>query len=140
MIKGKLFFEIFDEFQKAQNKKERIEVLRKYDHPGFRLFLQYALNTKVKFDIETIPYRPAQEPPGLNFTYLQQEMPKLYRFVTGHPEKPAGITTEKQKQLLVVILESLYAEDARILGELINRSFKIPNLTTKLVQEAFPGI
>lgn len=140
MINGKLYSEILEEFKLAENKNDRIAVLRKYDHPRFRDFLVYALNPKIEFDVEIPNWRPAVEPAGLNFTYIESEIPKLYRFVKNHPEKPAGLTPEKQKQLLLVVLESLYKDEADLLVSILQRKFKVNNLTPKLVQEAFPGM
>ena len=71
MSAEKLYSEIFEEFDKAKNKQERLAVLRKYDHPRFREFLNCAFNPHIKFDVEIPPYRPAIEPAGLNSTYLR---------------------------------------------------------------------
>jgi len=140
MIKEKLMTEIFDEFEKAQNKQERIAVLKKYDHKNFREFLWYALEPTIEFDVEIPKYRPAVEPAGLNFSYLSIEVKKMYRFVKNHKLRPAGLTPQKQKQLLVVVLESLYKDEAELLVKILQKKFKIPNLTIKLVQEAYPGM
>jgi hypothetical protein len=140
MIDGKLYTEILDEFQKAQTKQERIAVLKKYDHKNFREFLYYALEPTIEFDVEVPNYRPAPEPAGLNYTYLDLEVKKLYRFIKDHKLRPAGLTPEKQKQLLVVVLESLYKDEAELLAKVLQKKFKIPNLTIKLVQEAYPGM
>jgi hypothetical protein len=138
MISDILYSEIFDEFNKATNKAERVAVLRKYDHPRFREFLKYALDTNVKFDVEIPKYRPAVEPAGLNFTYLSSEVTKFYRFITGHPSRPSGLTPLKQKQLLVVILESLHKDEAEILVKLIKGDIGVKYLTLNLVTESFP--
>jgi hypothetical protein len=140
MIDGKLYSEILDEFQKAQTKQERIAVLKKYDHKNFREFLYYALEPTIEFDVEVPNYRPAPEPAGLNYTYLDLEVKKLYRFIKDHKLRPAGLTPQKQKQLLVVVLESLYKDEAELLAKVVQKKFKIPNLTIKLVQEAYPGM
>jgi hypothetical protein len=140
MFDGKLYTEILDEFQKAQTKQERIAVLKKYDHKNFREFLYYALEPTIQFDVEVPNYRPAPEPAGLNYTYLDLEVKKLYRFIKDHKLRPAGLTPQKQKQLLVVVLESLYKDEAELLAKVVQKKFKIPNLTIKLVQEAYPGM
>ncbi len=140
MFDGKLYTEILDEFQKAQTKQERIAVLKKYDHKNFREFLYYALEPTIEFDVEVPNYRPAPEPAGLNYTYLDLEVKKLYRFIKDHKLRPAGLTPEKQKQLLVVVLESLYKDEAELLTKVVQKKFKIPNLTIKLIQEAYPGM
>ena len=140
MIKGKLFFEIFEEFEKAETKADRIAVLKKYDHPRLREFLIHALEPKILFDVEIPNYRPAIEPAGLNFTYIDNETPKLYRFVKNHRLRPAGLTPEKQKSLLLVILESLHKDEAELFVRMIKKDLNIKHLTKKLVQEAYPGI
>jgi len=139
MISDILYSEIFTEFNKATTKAERLAVLRKYDHPRFREFLKYAFNPNVKFDVEVPRYRPAVEPAGLNFTYLSTEVTKFYRFIVGHPKRPAGLTPQKQKQLLLVVLESLHKDEAEILVRLIKGDIDIKYLTLNLVSEAYPG-
>jgi hypothetical protein len=139
MISDILYSEIFAEFNNATTKADRLAVLRKYDHPRFREFLKYALDTNVKFDVTIPKYRPAVEPAGLNFTYLSSEVTKLYRFIVGHPKRPAGLTPLKQKQLLVVILESLHKDEAEILVNLIKGDIGIKYLTHNLASEAYPG-
>ncbi len=41
----------------------------------------FAFNPYVKFDVEVPEYRPSIEPAGLNHTYLDMEVSKLYRFI-----------------------------------------------------------
>lgn len=133
----KLYSEILEEFQNATTKADRLAVLRKYNDARFREFLQLALNPEVKFDVEVPNYRPAQEPAGLNFSYLHIEMPKMYRFLAGHPKRPQGLTPEKQKQLLLVVLESLHKDEAQLLVDAITKKFKVKNLTQNLISEAY---
>lgn len=140
MISDILYSEIFDEFNKATTKAERLAVLRKYDHPRFRDFLKIAFDPNIKFDVEIPRYRPAVEPAGLNFTYLSSEVTKFYRFITNHPRRQSGLTPLKQKQLLVVILESLHKDEAELLVRLIKGDIGIKYLTSNLVTEAFPGL
>ena len=140
MAADKLYSEIFEDFDKAKNKQERLAVLRKYDHPRFREFLNYAFNTHVKFDVEIPSYRPAIEPAGLNSTYLSTEVTKMYRFIVGHPQRPEGLSDLKKKQLLTVILESLHKDEAELMCKLIKKDLGVKYLTMNLVLEAFPGM
>ena len=133
----KLYSEILEEFQKATSKAERLAVLRKYNDARFREFLSYGLGDSVKFDVEVPSYRPSVEPAGLNFTYLHNEVPKLYRFIAGHPKRPQGLTQAKQKQLLLVILEALHEDEAKLLVDVIKKEFKVKNLTQNLFSEAY---
>lgn len=140
MSSEKLYSEIFEEFEKAETRADKINVLRKYDHPRFRDFLAIALNPMFQFDVDVPNYRPAPEPAGLNFTYLDIEVSKLYRFIKGHPKRTTYISPEKQKSLLTVVLESLHKDEADILVRCIKKDLNIKFLTPKLVKEAFPNI
>ena len=140
MIKNKLMFEILDEFENAKTENERISVLQKYDTHQFRHFLKNALDTTIEYDAEIPKYRPAPEPAGLNYTYLSMEMDGIYRFIKGHPKRPQGLTSDKQKQILVVLLESLHEREAEILVNILQKKFKVNYLTQKLIQKALPGM
>lgn len=140
MSATKLFSEILDEFQKAETKKEKIEILKKYDHHTFRSFLILAFNKDIQFDVEIPKYRPAPEPAGLNFTYLDMEMNKMYRFIKNHPKRSANLTGEKKKSLLVVILESLHKDEADLMVKMFNKKLNIKSLTPAIIKEAYPGI
>ena len=136
-----LYSEIMEQFTHANTKEEKIHILRRNDDPRFRFFLELALNPNVEWDIELpYKYRPAVEPAGLNYAYLDTEMPKMYRFLKNHPNRPEGYTTEKTTPQLQVILESLHKDEAAILADLIRNKFKVKGLTPALVKEAFPGI
>ena len=142
MSADKLYSEVFEDFDKCVNKEERINLLRKYGDKAFVTFLQFVFDPNIKFDKEAFPrnYTPALEPAGLNYTYLNLEIPKLYRFIKNHPSKPQALTVEKQQKLLSIILESLHADEARILVHLFQKDLKVKHLTKKLVKESFPQI
>ena len=140
MSATKLFSEILDEFSQATTKKDRIEVLKKYDHPMFRSFLILAFKKDIEFDVEIPNYRPAPEPAGLNFTYLDMEMPKIYRFIKNHPRRNGNLTSQKQKSLLVVILESLHKDEASLMIKMFRKNLEIKHLTPALIKEVYTGI
>lgn len=140
MSATKLFSEILEEFSNCKTRPERINCLRKYDHPSLRTFFYASFSPLIEFDVPIPQYRPAPEPAGLNYTYLDQEMNKLYRFAKGHPSRPAGLTPEKQKSLLVVILESLHKDEADLMVKMLQKDLKVKFLTKDLIKEAYPGI
>ena len=141
MSAEKLYSEVFEEFNKVTTKTDRVAVLQKYDSKAFRTFLVAAFNPAVQFDAP-LPntYRPAVEPAGLNFTYLDMEMSKLYRFIKDHPQRDPNLTDAKKTELLRVILESLHRDEAELLVRLIKGDIGIKYLTSNLVTEAFPGL
>jgi hypothetical protein len=136
-----LYSEILEQFTHATTKEDKINILRRNDDPRFRFFLELVFNTNVEWDIE-LPhmYRPAVEPAGLNYAYLDTEMPKMYRFIKNHPNRPKEFTAEKTRSQLQVILEALHKDEAAILAQLVQGKFKLKGLTAALVKEAFPGI
>jgi hypothetical protein len=92
------------------------------------------------FDVEPPAYRPSTEPAGLNFAYLDSEIPKLYRFIKDHPKRSADLKEKKQKQLLVVILEALHKDEADLMVKMFKKDLGIKYLTPKIVKESFPDI
>jgi hypothetical protein len=141
MNSNKLYFEIFEEFEKASGQKAKVDVLRKYETKAFKNFLCCALHPSITFDVKDIPtYKPAIEPAGLNYVYLEQEMNQMYKYITNHPAKPYDITEKRQRELLTVTLESLHRDEAEILVNMINKSLKVRGLNTKIVKEAFPEL
>ena len=142
MIDAKIFPEIFEEFEKAETKADKMAILRKYWHPKFQEFLEYAFNPNIKFDV--IPpkeWRPAVEPAGLNITYLDLEVPKLYRFIKDHPNRPSELANDdaKKTKLLKVVLEALHPSESELLLKMLKKNLSIKGLTTKLIQEAISG-
>ncbi|MCK9369148.1 hypothetical protein M0R04_04270 [Candidatus Dojkabacteria bacterium] len=139
MSSEKLYSEIFEDFQNAGTREDKINVLRKYDHPRFRYFFQLLYSPRVEFDVEIPSYRPAVEPAGLNWTYLDTEMEKIYRFIKNH-NKRTNVQPNKLKNLLGVVLESLHKDEAIVLINLMKKDLGIKYLTPKIVSEAFPGL
>jgi hypothetical protein len=141
MSSEKLYSEIFEEFEKATTKQERLSILRREGDERFRFFLQLVFNPAIEFDI-ALPdrYRPAKEPAGLNYAYLDTQMPKMYRFIKNHPMRPEGFTAEKTTQQILVMLESLHRDEAALVLKVLKKEFKIKNLTANLVKEAFPDL
>lgn len=136
----KLYSEILEDFENATTKEERVAVLKKNETAHLKTFLTLMLNTNIEFDVEIPEYRPSVEPAGLNFTYLDQEMRRMYLYIKNHPSRPAGLTKKKQLDQLVVTLESLHKDEAALLVGVLSRSIKVKNLTPKFVKEVYPDI
>jgi hypothetical protein len=140
MSSSKLYSEILEDFDKAPTKQEKIDVLRKNDHAFFREVFVIAMNPGIKIDVNIPEYKPAIEPAGLNHTYLDQEMRRMYLYIVGHPKRPAGLTPEKQTKQLLVTLSALHKDEATLLVKMLQKNLGVKFLTPKLVAEALPGI
>jgi hypothetical protein len=135
-----LYSEILDMFQKAETRKDKIAVLKRFEHPTFKKFLDYAFNPEIKFDVEIPEYKSSHDPAGLNVMYLDDELARVYRFIVGHPKRAAGLTPKKQTELLLVILESLHKDEAELYVRMLKKDLKIPFLTKKLLKEVYPDL
>ena len=135
-----LYSEMIEQYEALETNNQRINYLQKHNNPRFKFFINLILNKKIKFSIEPPPYRPAEEPAGLNFTYLDAEMDKLYRFIKNHKLKPAGLTTQKETELLLVTLESLHKDEAELLCKIMTKTLKVKNLKKPLVLKVFPDL
>lgn len=135
-----MYHEIFDLFEKTEKRADKIEVLRKNGDNNFKLFLMYAFNPAVIFDVQIPEYKPSVDPAGLNVLYLHNEVNKMYRFIGNHPKKPANFSGTKQTAMLASILEALHKDEATLFVQCIKKDLRIPFLTPKLIREAFPGI
>jgi hypothetical protein len=141
-MEAKLYSEILADFDTAPTRADKIAVLRKYDHPRLRSFLAMVYNPNIKFQVEIPEYRPAVEPAGLNYTYLDIEVPKLYRFIPGHPKLEGAVLDEKRKKsLLTTALESLHKDEAELLVKAITKKdLDVKYLTARIIKEAYPDI
>jgi hypothetical protein len=135
-----MYHEVIELFEKQENKASRIAVLHKHADRNFVGFLCIALDPNVSFDVDIPDYRPSSDPAGLNILYLHNEVSKLYRFIKDHPRRAAGLSAEKQKSLLISLLEALHKDEADLLVRCIKKDLRVPFLTVKLVMEAFPGV
>jgi len=131
-----LFSEIFEQFEIAVDKKQRIEVLQKYKSDALLEFFRLLYDDNIVFDVEIPIYRPAVEPAGLNFTYLHTEVKKLYRFIKGD-SRSVMLTPGKKKEIVTVILESLHKDEAELLTGLFNKDIGVRHLNKALVKEAY---
>ena len=135
-----LFSEIFEQFTKAKTDTERINVLYTHHSPGLKEFLNYLFNPATQFEVTIPKYTPSVDPAGLNLAYLQSEVGKLYIFVKGHPQRKGTMNVRKAQQNLYTLLSCLHKEEAVLLEALIRKTLTIPNLTAKLVKQAYPDM
>jgi hypothetical protein len=135
-----LYSEILEMFQKAETRKEKIEVLKRFGNPTFKEFLNFVFNPNIKFDVEIPQYKPSFDPAGLNMAYLDDEIKRVYRFIVDHPKRSGSLTSKKQKELLTILLETLHKDEAEVFVKMLKKDLKVPFLTQKLVKEVFPDL
>jgi hypothetical protein len=138
----KNMYEIFDDFEKATNKKERLSVIEKNLSKTLVDVLSLTYHPDCQWLIKEMPenYKiPTDMLPGLSGTQLSTELRKLYLFQKGHP-KAEELTSEKRTQLLLQLLEALEPREAEVIIGIFNKDQGVKGLDYKFVKEAFPNL
>jgi hypothetical protein len=143
----KNIYEIFDELKNVKTKEERIKVLRDNNSETLKNVLIGIFHPRVNFTIKEIPpYNTVENlPPGMAYENMPMALKRIYLFMEGNPRVPLSLTKERKEQLLIQILESLEPREAEVFMNIILKNntkspYRVPELTTRLVNEAFPGL
>lgn len=141
-----LYSEMFDRFANVKTKQEKAAILRSFSatRHGSRLpyFLFLSLSPKIKFDIEKYPeYKPSKLAPGMNDTYIHNELSKVYLFIDHHPRRIHKLTQKREQAILTQIFESLHADEAVIFKAMMTKTLSniVKGLTPSFAKEIFPN-
>jgi hypothetical protein len=135
-------YEIFDEFELAKNKKERMAVIEKNLSKTLVDVLALTYHPNSQWLIKEMPdnYKiPTDMLPGLSGTQLSTELRKLYLFQKGHPSAEQ-LTEQKRTQLLLQLLEALEPREAEVVLGIFQKDQGVKGLDYKFVKEAFPNL
>jgi|TARA_R110000868_G_scaffold299291_2_gene559580 hypothetical protein len=138
----KNLYEVFDEFEMASSKKDRMAVIEKNLSTTLVQVLELAFHPNHQWLINEMPddYEvPTDVLPGLSGTQLSVELRKLYLFQKGHPNAEK-LTPEKRKDLLLQLLERLEPREAEVVIGILNKDLGVKGLDYKFVKEAFPNL
>ena len=133
-------FEIFEDFTKLTNRKDKITFLKEMGDsvPAVKDVVRGCFDERLKFALPDgrPPYTP-NRPESTPSTLL-----KLHRqfgdFVVGARNSQLGkLKTETR---FIQLLESIHAEDALIVLAMKDKKSPVKGLTKKIVEEAFPNL
>jgi len=130
--------EIIDLAVKAKTKKEKVEVLKKYESQVLKEILAITYDKK-SFELllpESVPpYTPSDFPDSHGLLY--REARKFYYFVKGF--KGDNLPSYKRESMFIEMLESVHEEDAKVMEHFVQRKpFK--GLTAATINAAFPNL
>jgi hypothetical protein len=139
----KNIYEIFDEFEEAKNKKDRMAVIEKNLSKALVQVLELAFHPDHKWLITEMP-EAYQMPetnkiPGLSQCQLSTEIRKLYLFEKGNPSAEV-LTPQKREQLLLQLLESIEPREAEVVMGILKKDLGVKGLDYKFIKEAFPNL
>lgn len=139
-MSNKNIYEVLNDFKKASGKNERLEILRKNDTYALRQVLLGTFEKGIEFDVEIPKFNREKIPAGMSYSHMTSVLDRVYLFVKDNPRRPAGLSTQRQTELLIQILESIEEPEADVFIGMLKKDLKIPYLTPALVNEAFPGL
>jgi hypothetical protein len=137
----KNIYEVFDEFETAKTKQQRMDIIGKNLSKVLTEVLQLGFHPQPKWYFDEIPegYVIKDVPAGMSYAKLSTEMRKLYMFQKGN-ETADKLTDKKREQLLVELLQNLEPREAEVIMGIFRKDFGVKGLDYKFVKEAFPAM
>lgn len=138
----KTIYEVFDEFELAKNKKERMSVIEKNLSQPLVNVLKLAYHPEYQWKVKELPenYKlPTDMLPGITYDSLNAQMRKLYMFRVGDTTAE-NLTERKRTELLTQMLESIEPREAEIILGIFQKDLGVKGLDYKFVKEAFPDL
>jgi hypothetical protein len=137
----KNIYEIFDEFEMASSKKEKLAVIEKNLSRTLIQVLELAFHPDYEWLIDEMPneYKIPDTLPGISRCQLSTEIRKLYLFKKGDATAEK-LSDEKRKQLLLQLIESLEPREAEVVIGILSKDLGVKGLNYKFVKEAFPQL
>ena len=133
-------FEIFEDFTKLKNRKDKISFLQIQGQqvPAIKDVIRGCFDERLKFvlPVGKPPYNP-NRPESVPST-LRNLHRDFGDFVEGARSSALGKLRVETK--FIQMLESIHAEDALIVLDMVAKQPPVKGLTKKLVEEAFPTL
>ena len=138
----KNLYEVFDEFENAKNKQERMNVIERNLSHNLTNVLQLTFHPDFKWKVKELPenYKiPTDLLPGLTYDSLNAQIRRLYMFREGDPTAES-LTEKRRAELLLQILESIEPREAEVILGIFQKDLGVKGLDYKFVKEAFPDL
>ena len=135
-----LISEVLQKVSNAKTKAEKINLLRQHNTPALRAILIANFDESVVSMLPegVVPYVANDAPAGTEHTKLEHEYRKLYLFFKGGSN---SLQQTKRESLFIQMLEGLFADEAKVLCMIKDKSLgKRYKITRACVEEAFPQI
>jgi hypothetical protein len=137
----KNIFEVFDEFELATNRAERMHVIEKNLSKTLVQVLELAFHPQIEWLVDELPhtYKFPDTLPGISYAQLSTQIRKLYLFRKGD-STAMNLTPRKRLELLLQLLESLEPREAEVIIGIFKKDLGVNGLDYKFVKEAFPKL
>ncbi len=138
----KSLYEVFDEFELAKNKKERMDVISKNLSQSLVDVLKLAYHPDIQWKIKELPenYRiPTDMLPGITHDNINGQIRRMYMFRVGDPTAEK-LNEHRRNELLIQMLESIEPREAEVILGIFQKDLGVKGLDYKFVKEAFPDL
>ena len=137
----KNIYEVFDEFEAANSKKERMAVIQKNLSKTLVDVLELTFHPGIQWKIKSMPegYQIKPIPVGMSHCQLSTELRKLYMFRAGNPTAEQ-LSERKRNELLIQLLESIEPREAEVVYGIFVKDQGVKGLDYAFVKEAFPKL
>jgi hypothetical protein len=138
----KNIFEVLDEFELAENKKDRMAVIERNLSKTLVEVFELTYHPNYEWLIKEMPdnYKiPNDVLPGITSAQLSNQIRKMYMFRKGD-ETAEKLTPQKRNELLLQILESLEPREAEVIIGIFQKDLGVKGLNYKFIKEAFPNL
>ncbi len=138
--------EILAETEKLSSRKDKIAFLRVHYSKHMHEALAFAYDDNVKWLVPDTapPYRPLESQDAKMNLHRECRYGKLYYFTelrlpNGQvmPGKGSNVNPIRREQMFIDLLESIEAEDAKLLVALSQKKIPYRGVTQKLIEEAW---
>jgi len=138
----KNLYEVFDEFEQAKTKKDKMGVIQQNLSATLVKVLELTFHPQIKWKVKELPdnYKiPTDILPGITFDSLNSQLRRLYMFREGDPTAES-LTPRRREELLLQILESIEPREAEVILGIFQKDLGVKGLDYKFVKEAFPNL
>jgi hypothetical protein len=135
-------FQIFDDFEQASTKSEKMEVIGKNLSSTLVEVLKLTYHPNFQWLVKELPdnYKVASDNiPGFNRSQLSTELRRLYLFQQGNPDAER-LSPRKRQELLYQLLDSVEPREAEVILGIFQKDQGVKGLDYKFVKEAFPNL
>lgn len=135
----KLPHELFQLCEEATSVSDRVKLLQEHATFGIKTLLQANYKEEIEFDLPegTPPYKEDEAVPGDQSRHFEKGIKQLKYLI-----KQSKLSAYKKESIYIRLLESLSAEDAKIMIAVKDKNLKglYKTLTEATVRKAFPTL
>jgi hypothetical protein len=132
-------FEILQKFTEQSTRADKIKLLQANDIPAIRDVCRGVYDENIEWNLPKgkPPYSP--NVPQSVPSSLRKKHRDFGFFVKGF-QKSESLNKGKRETMFIQLLESIHADDALIVLNMVDKKPPVKGLTKKIVEEAFPKL